>query len=110
MDASNECRTLTRTNTYTLTTGIRDLQDQLTLLVQPNPNNGEFLLYLTPQQAMELQAKLSDLSGLVLHQQHIHAAAGQNAIPFKDLKLPDGVYLLHLQGAAGSTVLRVIVQ
>lgn len=110
MDATNECRTLTRTNTYTLTTGIRDLQDQLTLLVQPNPNNGEFLLYLTPQQAMELQAKLSDLSGRVLHQQHIHAAAGQNAIPFKDLKLPDGVYLLHLQGAAGSTVLRVIVQ
>jgi hypothetical protein len=65
----------------------------------PNPNNGSFHLALQSATHFgERTISISDLSGKIIFALEVNLESGSYLIPFEDLKLAQGVYILQIQG------------
>jgi hypothetical protein len=81
------------------------IESPLDLRVFPNPNNGQFEIFLNAE-AGEVQIRLVNQSGIVVLQKTIN----QNRITMDRADLPAGLYLLEVTGITSREVRKVLIR
>ena len=92
-----------------LKAGDQPEQATQSLLVYPNPNNGEFNLSMTLEQNVQYTLEIRDLTGRII-QNEVLTGTGQQMIKQIEINEAQGVYLLRLASDKDVTVKRIIVE
>ena len=91
-------------------TGINDLKGSASLMVYPNPNNGEFTLEINSVKAMTADLTIMNTLGSTVYSEQ---AIGINGKVIKTInlnKLNSGVYFLVLQNGDAKLVQKILVK
>lgn len=75
-------------------------------VVYPNPFGKAFTLDVFAPEATKAQVWLYDLSGALLQNREIQLEAGKQTLDFQTDHLPSGVYLMKVQPANGTPIVR----
>lgn len=87
----------------------KSFADEITLY--PNPASNYTTLYFVTEQNTSAIIDITDLSGKVLRSQYTTGLnSGDNRIDLDLNGLKSGIYLVHISGATGNTVRKLIVQ
>lgn len=97
-------------NENEVTTSVSQIDSAYPVQVMPNPVQDELriLLHLTASEA--LQVRLLSVDGKVLYQQASPYPAGTVRLSVPVQQLPEGLYLLQIQGPNGQTTKKVVKQ
>ncbi|MCF8369203.1 MAG: S8 family serine peptidase [Bacteroidales bacterium] len=87
-------------------TGIDELSQQ-NVLVLPNPNNGNFTLFVSDEFGKEYSLKLLDLTGKVIYQNKINKA-GELTFQLSDVE--EGLYFLLLENGKNQVIEKIIIR
>lgn len=91
-----------------LVTGVQEVElNAADVTIMPNPNNGQFDLYLNNTSLQNTEIKVSDALGRI-----VYSTTNNNAINKLTINMPDaqvGIYLLHLNVNGKAISKRVIV-
>jgi PKD repeat protein len=110
LTVTGPCGTDTYTQVITITdVGIHDSEIENTLAVYPNPNNGEFTVNFTMQQATDVTVEMTDVAGRVISTTTYNNVNQVNQQMYAG-DLADGVYLVRVLTADESVTKRVIIQ
>lgn len=110
LDATNSCKTNSKTATITLTSGVRDLTQTMGIDLSPNPTSGDFAVAIESDHAAGLRFKLFDAQGKMIKESTRQIRPGANSVAFEGLHLPQGLYQLQISaGEEGQTTLSVVV-
>lgn len=110
LDASNSCKTVSKTITITLTSAVKDLAQTLGISLSPNPTSGDFAVAIESDHSSDLQFKLFDAQGKLVKELVSRIKAGANTVAFEGLRLPQGLYQLQIDGGEeGQTTLSLVV-
>lgn len=88
--------------------GTNELNPGLSASVVPNPNNGSFRLSLASGRNEQVTAKIYNLLGTMVFQQ-IFDMNGQASAQIR-LNVPDGIYILSLQGESSTLTKRILIR
>ena len=110
LSATNLCTTLTKTLSFTFTSGVQDLSDQIGVRLLPNPTAGDFQVEVQSHVAADLRLRLLDAQGRLVKTTDMAIKPGLTTVPFVQLQLAKGVYQLTIQSDAGLRTLPVVVQ
>jgi hypothetical protein len=77
-------------------------------LVAPNPANGQFTIAL--DNAAEAQLQILDMNGRLLHTQSLPQGARELNLNTSSLGMSNGLYLISIKSAAGSSQARLVVR
>ena len=103
--------TQTAIQEVTVLSSVADLnQLKASVKVFPNPNNGDFSLSYTLNEAQEVSLFVVDITGQVILSQDIVATSGENNHQLNLNKAAAGIYFVRLQTADGSVNTRMIVE
>jgi len=94
-------------NSNSAVTGINDLFDLHVEGLFPNPVTDKATLTVSLKQNSSAQLRVIDTKGSVLTNDPIKLNAGANKIDINLSGKPAGIYLISLQGEAGSKIIRV---
>ena len=78
--------------------------------VFPNPSAGKPQLKIHLPQAATIEWQLLSITGQIIQQQQLNAAAGETIVPIAVQPLPKGIYLLRTNSPYGKWSRRVIIQ
>jgi PKD repeat protein len=111
LSSSNNCRTTSKTNTVTLTSGTLEQLGIQSARILPNPNKGTFGLEINhPQGFSDARFLLVDASGKTVHSiQGVELPAGKSIHAVHGTVLPSGNYRLIIQTERGSASLPVMI-
>lgn len=94
----------------TILTGTSELPDWATVSVQPNPNDGQFVIWYTLSSSRSVRASLKDVQGKEVWGFNVdHQTQGQYTHQV-DLDLVPGVYFLDIRTDDAATRRRILVQ
>jgi PKD repeat protein len=111
LDAINPCKTVSKTVIVAMTTKVQDLTtDGYSVLLQPNPTEGDFMVTIDSPFAESIRLSLFDARGAVVTTLNTTVKQGATAIPFRGLQLSKGIYQLTLEAASGWKTFRIAVQ
>lgn len=99
------------TTSYSYVVGIDvDSRSDIEFRVYPNPVSGHAVsvAYFSPR-AGEVRSQWYDRMGRMVHEEYHTVAKGFVNLPISVVGLPEGVYVLRLEGASGSKISRVVV-
>jgi hypothetical protein len=88
--------------------GIGEYGSGLNASVVPNPNSGSFTLNLSSQIKEKVTARIYNMLGTVVYKEEV-TVEGSNAIQI-GLNVPDGIYILSLQGESGTLTKRILIR
>ncbi|MEM6342887.1 MAG: M4 family metallopeptidase [Bacteroidota bacterium] len=91
-------------------TGIQTALETLPLVVFPNPSQGTLYFEAQFEQAEDLKAQLFDVQGKLVWQQNFQLAAGAKRWQTNLGDLPQGLYLLDIQGENGSYQEKLVIE
>lgn len=94
-------------NSNSAVTGINDLFDLHVEGLFPNPVTDKATLTVSLKQNSSAQLRVIDTKGSILTNEPIKLNAGANKIDINLSGKPAGIYLISLQGEAGSKIIRV---
>lgn len=87
------------------------LQEAFTLKgIYPNPVQGQAYIRLTGNEAGQLKARLLDLQGRLVAQQHYELTEGNNEFTFGVNGVAPGLYFMEVESAGKRSTQRVVVQ
>lgn len=111
LSSTNNCRTTSKTNTVTLTSGTLEQLGIQSARILPNPNKGTFGLEINhPQGFSNARFLLVDASGKTVHAiQGVEVPAGKSMHAVHGTKLPAGNYRLMIQTERGNASLPVVI-
>ncbi|MEM1318669.1 MAG: S8 family serine peptidase [Bacteroidota bacterium] len=111
LEISNACGVHIVTKTVDISVvSIFDPNNQQSVQVLPNPNDGQFELLLQTLQVEELDVRLFDTKGSVLYNQRLSTNAGETRLRFDQQRLPAGLYILQLRSAEQTRSMKVVVE
>lgn len=110
LSATNQCKTIEKILTFTFTTGVSDLHDQIGIRLLPNPTAGDFQVELQSRISADLRLRLLDAQGRLVKSTDLAIKPGLSTVPFVQLQLAKGVYQLTIQTDTGLETLSVVVQ
>lgn len=110
LDAINDCQTISKSSTVTLTVKTNDLSERLGIDILPNPTAGDFVVKIKSQGAEKLQLNLLNAQGQLLKTLNSQLKTGVTNIPVEGLHLPKGLYQLQVVADSGVGVFSVVVQ
>lgn len=91
-----------------------ELQDEATLDVFPNPNNGQFTVVINSPKQQEISLQLYDLNGRPVDRVKVNGFAGENRLrmDLRSSDLPAGIYLLRaiVPGAGTQLTKRISIR
>ncbi|HKK79879.1 MAG TPA: T9SS type A sorting domain-containing protein [Phaeodactylibacter sp.] len=93
-----------------LTSTSRPTADRGQIEVFPNPSAGQPQLKIQLPQAATIEWQLLSITGQIVQQQQLNAAAGKTVVPVVGQPLPKGLYLLQVNSPYGKWSRRVIIQ
>lgn len=108
--ATNSCKTVEKTLSFTFVSGIRDLTEQIGIRLLPNPTDGDFQVELRSRISADLRLRLLDTQGRLVKATNLAIRPGLTTVPFVQLQLAKGVYQLVVQGDPGMATVSVVVQ
>jgi len=76
----------------------------------PNPFAEETLIKFTTGQSADVDLRVVDIIGNIVHKQTVHAFAGENAIRFRNDALSDGIYMYTLSNGERSITKKMTVR
>lgn len=91
-------------------TSVRQLEQQLDLLVYPNPTSGELFIRLNAEQAETAQLQLRNTLGQLVHSSSHSLQQGEQQFSIQLGGLTSGVYFLQLQSGDAFALRRVVVE
>ena len=92
----------------TFPVGTDTRKPELSASVLPNPNNGSFLLNLSFPGTEKVTARIFNLLGNIVYQETL--SVDRHLSSRISLNVPDGIYILSLQGENTSLVRRILVR
>ncbi len=101
--------TATTTSTVDVETGTNEVEGLRSLKVFPNPFSHRTTVEFSLDNSMEMEIRLLDLTGRVLHSERQFFAAGKNSFPVSGDNLGAGTYFLRLMSEEGQQTVRVSV-
>ena len=110
LSATNQCKTVDKTLSFSFTSGVQDLQDQIGVRLLPNPTEGDFQVELQSRISADLRLRLLDAQGRLVKTADLAIKPGLTTVPFVQLQLAKGVYQLTIQSDTGLQTLSVVVQ
>ncbi len=90
--------------------GLFDPNDQQSVQILPNPNNGQFDLLLQSATTHQLTIRLFDTNGRLIDRKEIIVGVGETNVAFNKEQLPSGLYFLQLSDAKQTRSLKLIVE
>lgn len=90
------------------TSGLSETNTALFLDVSPNPFSDVTTILFGSEQAQEVRLLISDVTGRIVLQQKIAAAAGLNTLHWDASATQSGVYFIRLEAADGTAVRKVV--
>ncbi len=110
LSASNTCRTVNKTQSFSFTSGVHELTDEIGITLLPNPTAGDFQVAVQSRIAADLHLRLLDAQGRLIKRMDLAIKPGATIVPFVQLQLAKGVYKLTIQSDTGVRTLSVVVQ
>ncbi len=110
LDATNVCKTTSKTLTLALTSKVNDLSEQLGINILPNPTAGDFIVEIDSKLSDDMQLSLLDAQGRLVKTINQTLKHGVTNIPFEGLDLPKGIYQLNLMTKTGQATFSIAVQ
>jgi PKD repeat protein len=107
--ATNDCGQ--DTFTYALAMNTVDIEAELpglSMQVYPNPNPGQFELWVAGSQNRDFQLTVMDLSGKVLLEQTVLQSGTEFSRRFDLREHPAGLYLLRIQSGSEARIIKVL--
>jgi hypothetical protein len=105
---SNGC--VNSANIYSVATSVNDLSNQTNLLVEPNPNSGNFNVSIhSPTALGESKLDLIDLYGRTVYSEKIFSSQTSYVTKISAGQLPEGNYFLRVRSEKYSTVQRISI-
>ncbi len=113
LDATNTCKTDTRTETITINTvSTNEAFEEVGIKILPNPNTGHWVVSFTRQDAADLQIRLLSADGRELRRQNLihHGNGLEQLVYFHESALAAGVYWLEVRTDSEITRGLVLIQ
>jgi hypothetical protein len=113
--SAGNCGGQTGSNSITITINtveVQQINSTGNLVVQPNPNKGEFTIRGTIGSSIDetVSVELTDMLGQVVYKQSVIAHAGNVDERLHPAVLANGVYLLSVRAASFSRVFHIIIE
>jgi len=102
--------TLVRTEYIDVTfpVGTGEQMQALSASIVPNPSNGSFMLNLSSTKGDKVTARIYNLLGTIVYQSEI--SVDGNISKRVELNVPDGIYILSVQGESSTITRRILVR
>lgn len=111
LTAINQCTSIVKTLSLTLTSAVRDLSDKASIRLLPNPTAGDFAVEITALEPLgRTQLSLYDAAGRLVKTLEQDVKEGVSRTLFERLALPKGTYKLTIGTADRQQTLSVTVQ
>jgi hypothetical protein len=92
-----------------ISTGLDSEISGQAIRISPNPGNGNFEISLTCKQTSYVKLRLSDLAGRNAVEKNSFVQSGENRIRFDADHLPQGSYILNIEGLDNRLYVPVII-
>ncbi|MBT4776178.1 MAG: T9SS type A sorting domain-containing protein [Crocinitomicaceae bacterium] len=76
----------------------------------PNPFSEETMIHFTTGQSANIDLRVMDILGNIVHKQNVQANAGENSIRFRNDALSDGIYVYTLSNGERSITKKMTVR
>lgn len=111
MIVTNNCGSDTITQELEITTvGIEDELAGVSISITPNPNNGEFGVWIKGDRQGEVELALLDIKGRALQSKSVFFAGGELKQAFHASNLAKGVYIMRITMDQESVYRRIAIQ
>ncbi len=110
LSSTNDCRTIDRTITIVLTSGLSDLTEKIAVRILPNPTPGDFRVELDSRISGPVQLSLLDARGRLVKTIQTVVKQSVTVVLFENNSLAKGVYQLNILTDGGFQTFSVIVQ
>ncbi|MBK8424923.1 MAG: PKD domain-containing protein [Lewinellaceae bacterium] len=110
LSSTNDCRTIDRTITIVLTTGLSDLTEKIAVRILPNPTPGDFRVELDSRISGPVQLSLLDARGRLAKTIQTVVKQSVTVVLFENNSLAKGVYQLNILTDGGFQTFSVVVQ
>ena len=101
------------TMTYLATgcsTGVKEMTNEVSVSLAPNPNNGNFTINYTGSENKQVSMKLFDMMGRVVLSKEVRINDGLNKIEMSVPELSKGIYSIEFITESSTETKRVVIQ
>ncbi|MFL5764545.1 MAG: endonuclease [Bacteroidia bacterium] len=91
------------------TASIEDHNQEESLMIAPNPNNGNFTAFYASANAQKVTISLIDITGRIVYSAEKEVNAGKNQIEVNLQNLNKGIYLLELTAQQGRQNVKLVI-
>jgi len=91
------------------TVGLVELNSVNDLSIYPNPNNGDYTVRFTLEEASEVKVRVHDMLGRIVHSQSFTGVPGQNSL-LSSTNLGSGAYIIELSIDDKGSFLPLIIE
>ncbi len=109
LTATNECGSFTLTQTITITVGTNEIEAFESVIVTPNPSNGQFRLNINSSENLGVEMKVVDMLGRLVWSKPLEVSKGFFTQEIS-IDKPSGQYLLILTSNNKLSIQKLIVQ
>jgi hypothetical protein len=108
--ASNGCGTSAGLTLNENCTSPRMVIGNMSLSVYPNPTRGLATVEIVSTEDSHVVLKVTDLAGRIVRSEQLHLSTGVSFMELDLTEVRKGTYLIYLEGQAGRTVERLVVE
>ncbi len=92
------------------TTGVKEMTNEVSVSLAPNPNNGNFTINYTGSENKQVSMKLFDMMGRVVLSKEVRINDGLNKIEMSVPELSKGIYSIEFITESSTETKRVVIQ